>query len=69
MKTLSGIRFLVDERGQKTAVQLDLKRHGELWEDICENLVAAEREKEPLVPFEQVKRELTARRSRKATRN
>ena len=64
MKTLAGINFLVDAQGRKTAVQIDLKRHAELWEDIYENLVAAKREREPLIPFEQVKRELAARRAR-----
>ncbi len=68
MKTLSGIRFLVDARGRRTAVQIDLKRHAELWEDIYDNLVAAQREKDPLIPLEQVRRELTVRRARKAAR-
>ena len=64
MKTPAGINFLVDAHGRKTAVQIDLKRHAGLWEDIYDNLVASKREREPLISFEQVKRELAARRAR-----
>ena len=40
---VSGIRFVVDEHGDKTAVQIDLKQHGELWEDFYDALLAQER--------------------------
>jgi mRNA interferase RelE/StbE len=35
---MSGIQFVVDKEGEKTAVVIDLKRHGKLWEDIYDNL-------------------------------
>lgn len=69
MKTPSGINFLVDAQGRKTAVLIDLKRHAGLWEDMHDNLVAAQREKEPLIPFEQVKRELAERRVRSGAKH
>jgi len=31
---MTGIRYLTDEKGRKLAVQIDLKEHRELWEDI-----------------------------------
>jgi hypothetical protein len=40
---MEGIQFLTDDKGRKTAVQIDLTKHGELWEDIHDRLVAAER--------------------------
>ena len=30
---VKGIQFLVDERGKKTAVVIDLRKNAELWED------------------------------------
>ena len=44
---LKGIHFVVDERGQKTAVQIDLKKYGELWEDFYDSLIARVRIDEP----------------------
>ncbi len=30
---MPGIRFLTDEKGRKVAVQIDLRKHGAIWED------------------------------------
>ncbi len=43
---MEGVHFLVDERGEKTAVQIDLQRYGSLWEDMYDALLAASRENE-----------------------
>jgi hypothetical protein len=32
---MNGIQFVTDEKGRKVAVQIDLKKHRELWEDIA----------------------------------
>jgi hypothetical protein len=44
---IEGIQFVVNQRGEKTAVQIDLQRYGEIWEDIYDTLVAQERADEP----------------------
>jgi hypothetical protein len=44
---LPGIRYVVDAGGKRTAVVIDLDRHGELWEDIYDRLLSAERADEP----------------------
>ena len=31
---MTGIQFITDERGRKTAAVIDLKKHKALWEDI-----------------------------------
>ena len=31
---MTGIQFITDEAGQKTAVVIDLKKHKALWEDM-----------------------------------
>ena len=38
---------MTTERGKKLAVVLDLKKHGDLWEDIYDVLIARRRHKEP----------------------
>jgi hypothetical protein len=30
---MNGIQFVSNARGEKVAVQIDLRKHGELWED------------------------------------
>ena len=41
------IQFVTDEAGKKTAVQIDLKKYGELWEDFYDSLIAQSRANEP----------------------
>ena len=40
---MSGITFMVDERGQKTAAVIDLRKHEQLWEDFYDTLLAKSR--------------------------
>lgn len=48
-----GIQFVTDAEGRKVAVQLDLKKWGELWEDIYDNIVADSRKGEPSIPLDE----------------
>ena len=50
---MSGIRFVTDEKGRKVAVQIDLKKHGAIWEDFWDGLVSESRRKEKGIPYEQ----------------
>ncbi len=52
---MSGIHFVTDEKGRKVAVQIDLKKHRELWEDIEDWLVSQSRRNEKRIPLEKVK--------------
>lgn len=52
---MSGIQYVTDERGRKVAVQIDLKVHRELWEDIEDVLVSQSRKREKRIPLEKVK--------------
>ena len=47
MNPMKGIQYVVDESGEKTAVLIDLKEHGELWEDLYDALIAEQRRDEP----------------------
>lgn len=37
---MKGINFLTNDQDQKVAVQIDLEKYGELWEDFYDVLVA-----------------------------
>lgn len=43
----------MNEKGRKVAVQIDLKRHGAIWEDFWDGLISESRRKEKSIPYEQ----------------
>jgi hypothetical protein len=55
---MKGIQFVVDEKGRKTAVLIDLKEHAELWEDFYDSLTARLRANEPRESLESVRQRL-----------
>ena len=50
-----GIQFLVDTKGEKSAVMIDLRRHRGMWEDICDVIVARARRREPRISWSDVR--------------
>jgi hypothetical protein len=58
---VKGVQFVVNERGEKTAVVIDLKRHSEIWEDFYDATAARQRKDEPRETLESVKRRLRRR--------
>ena len=60
MNDMEGIRYLVNEEQQPVAVQIDLEKYGELWEDFYDVLVAQARRQEESIPLEEVIEELKA---------
>jgi hypothetical protein len=63
---MRGVRFVVDDAGQKTDVIINLKANPELWEDIYDRSLARKREREPREALDTVKRRLAARSGRRA---
>ena len=57
-RKLKGVDFVVDEKGEKKAVLLDLKQHRELWEDFYDTAVASARMHEPRESLAEVKRKV-----------
>ncbi len=55
---MKGIQFVSDHNGQKVAVQIDLRKYGELWEDFYDSLLAQVRKDEPRESLEDVKQRL-----------
>jgi hypothetical protein len=55
---MTGIQYVTDAKGRKVAVQIDLTKHGELWEDIQDVLVSRSRRNEKRIPLDTVKARL-----------
>ncbi len=55
---MKGVQFVVNERGQKTGVVIDLREYRELWEDFYAAALALARRKEPRESLAAVKRRL-----------
>ena len=58
---MKGVQFVVNERGEKTAVVIDLRKHSEVWEDFYDATVARRRQNEPRETLESVKKRLRRR--------
>jgi len=57
---VKGIRYLIDERGEKSDAVIDIKRYKYLWEDFQDAVTAKLREKEPKVSIDDVEKRLKA---------
>jgi len=58
---VKGVEFVIDDDGQKKAVVIDLKTHGEIWEDFYDTLRVKERESEPRETIKEVKKKVLGR--------
>ncbi len=63
---MKGVQFVVDEKGQKTSVVIDLKEYAELWEDFYDTALARSRRHEPREALESVRRRLVRNGKRAA---
>ncbi|MES0336523.1 MAG: hypothetical protein SFH39_09255 [Candidatus Magnetobacterium sp. LHC-1] len=55
---MKGIQYMTDDNGDRTAVVIDLKQYGNVWEDFYDTLTASERKDEPRETIEVVKKRL-----------
>lgn len=55
---MTGIQFLTDDKGRKTAAVIDIRKHKALWEDIEDVLVSRSRRHEKRIPLDKVKADL-----------
>ena len=56
--TVAREKFIVDEKGKKTAVIIPLRRYRKMLEDLHDLAVVAERRSEESIPLEEMKRRL-----------
>ena len=66
---MTGIKYVTDEKGRKVAVQIDLTKHRELWEDLQDVLVSRLRRREKRIPLSQVKAKLVKSKGRASARS
>lgn len=55
---MEGIQFVTNDQDQKVAVLIDLRKYGELWEDIYDSLTARQRAREPRETLASVEKRL-----------
>jgi hypothetical protein len=58
---MKGVQYLVNDRGEPQAVVIDLKKHGQLWEDFQDLVVSQARKDEPRISLKTVKAQLRER--------
>lgn len=56
LKEISGIEFVVDARGRRKSVVIDLGQHRALWEDLFDAYVAQQRRDEPRESLSKVRK-------------
>lgn len=61
---MEGIQYVLDDKGEKTAVLIDLKKHRDLWEDFYDVALARERMNEPRESLESVKKRISGNASK-----
>lgn len=59
---MEGIQFVTNEKGERVAVQIDLRKHGDVWEDVYDSITARNRSGEPREPLKSVKERLVKHR-------
>ena len=59
---MEGIQFVTNAKGERVAVQIDLRKHGDVWEDVYDSLTARKRSREPRESLNSVKKRLINRR-------
>ncbi|MFN5170101.1 MAG: hypothetical protein ACK5DD_10760 [Cyclobacteriaceae bacterium] len=55
---MEGINYVLDDKNERIAVQIDLTRYGEIWEDFYDSLIAEMRKSEEKIPLQDLIREL-----------
>jgi len=58
---MTGIQYVTDQKGERVAVQLDLRLHAGLWEEIEDLLVSESRREEESISLERVEAKLIRR--------
>ncbi len=51
---MKGVSFVTDDKNKKIAVQIDLRKNAELWEDFCDYLSYMTRKDEKRVSLDSI---------------
>jgi uncharacterized protein YehS (DUF1456 family) len=52
---MTGVQFVVNEKGRKVAVLIDLEKHGAKLQDFFDGLFSEKRRKEKSIPLKKVR--------------
>ena len=52
---MEGVQFLVNEKGEKTSVLIDLSEWGDLWEDFHDIMISRSRQDESEISWDDLK--------------
>jgi len=52
--SMEGINYVLDDKNEKIAVQIDLTRYGDIWEDFYDSLIAELRKGEEKIELEEL---------------
>jgi hypothetical protein len=55
---MKGVKYLIDEDGEKKAVVIDLKRYRSVWEHFYDVMISIERENEETISWDTLQAEL-----------
>ena len=55
---MQGVQYVMNDKGKKVAVMIDLEKYGELWEDFYDVMTARLRANEPRESLASVKKRL-----------
>lgn len=55
---MKGIDFIIDDKGKKKAVLIDLSEWGEIWEDFYDVIISESRKREPRISWEELEKEV-----------
>jgi len=61
-KKMKGVTYLTNENNVKVAVQIDLKKNQELWEEFCDFIQAKKRLLEPKKEWSKIKDSLVIKK-------
>ena len=59
---MKGIQYLTDDRGNRVAVQIDLKKYAKLWQDFHDSKLMDDRLKEKFIPLGEVEKRLSQKK-------
>ncbi len=49
---MNGVHFVTDDKGRRVAVQIDLKKHPTILQDLSDGLISESRRNEKSIPYE-----------------
>jgi hypothetical protein len=55
---MKGVQYYYDDKGEPSAVLIDLKKNPEIWEDFRDIMIVEKRQNGPTVPHEKVRKNL-----------